>query len=245
MPSFFKIISTTALCIAAVGLSSCVTTVHRYVWNRAKIVDKAYWVENEDDIELYRVGNAVYAKGYIGPARGGQTTDDIPAIILISHGGAGRCFNPIKEKGQPVYIRVSGSYSDLRKKLEKNRQTKPDENKIYVSWNSAEEWPCLTKLPADAVRLSERGRGYNDIGWWRGDKARNDSHQYYAYPLGALIAVTVDLPLSIAGNTLLIGSLAATIPCAGVHAVYLSCTQNGSTAEPSEKPKSQSAHEDN
>lgn len=210
----------TALC--AVGLSSCVTTVHRYVWNRAKIVDKAYWVEDEENIELYRVGNTVYAKGFIGPARGGQATDDVPARIYPLHGGAGPCFTPIREQGSPVYIRVQGSYAQLRKEA----AGKENSDVLYVSWYSAEYWPCLAELPAGAVRLSERGCSRNDIGWWSGDIPHTDTHRYYAYPLGALVAVAVDAPLSLAGNVLLLGGAAVAIPCAGVYALYESCTQN-------------------
>ena len=46
-PTFHRILATTALCLAAMVLSSCVTTVHRYAWNRAKVIDEAYWVQDE------------------------------------------------------------------------------------------------------------------------------------------------------------------------------------------------------
>lgn len=234
MNPFRRILVTSALCLVAMGLSSCVTTVHRYVWNRARIVEEAYWVEDTENIELYRAGDTVYAKGFIGPARGGQETDDIPARALFVHGGAGPCFKPIKEQGSPVYIQVSGSYAKLRERaafLHASDSGDKADEVLYVHWNSATYWPCLTELPAGAVRLSERGHGSNDIGWRYGDVAHTDAHQYYAYPLGALIALGVDVPLSLAGNVLLLGGAVVAIPCAGVYAAYEVCTQNAPDAE--------------
>ena len=67
MPPFHRILTTPALCLAAMGLSSCYSSLHKYVWNRAEIIDEAYWVQDEENIELYRVGDTVYAKGFIGP----------------------------------------------------------------------------------------------------------------------------------------------------------------------------------
>ena len=72
MTIFRKILVTASICLAAVGLSSCNSTFHKYAWNRAKVIDEAYWVQDEENIELYRVGDTVYAKGFIGPARGDQ-----------------------------------------------------------------------------------------------------------------------------------------------------------------------------
>lgn len=92
--------------MCTIGLSSCVSTVHRYVWNRAKIADEVFWVENPKNVQLFQVGKIYYAKGYLGPARGGQTTHDVPGFVLGMHGGSGPCFYPIRDKGKPVYFRL-------------------------------------------------------------------------------------------------------------------------------------------
>ena len=228
------------MCLATLGLSSCVTTVHRYVWNRAEIVDEAYWVKDSRNIELYRVGDTVYAKGFIGPARGGQATDDIPAGVCFTHGGAGSCFNPIEEQGRPVYIRVRDGYTKLRKDattIYASSSGKNTGNVLHVHWYAPPHSSHLTELPAGAVRLTEHGSTGSGIEVSDGYKPHTDAHKYYAYPLGALIAVGVDAPLTIAGNALLLGGLAATIPCAGIFAVYEACTQNAADAEPT--PESQ------
>lgn len=251
MPSIRKILTTTALCLAAVGMSSCVTTVHRYVWNRAKIVDEAYWVEDAENIELYRVGNTVYAKGFIGPARGGQTLDDIPAKLPALRGGATVCFNPIREQSRPVYIKVTDTYTELqgghaetRMKMENGHSVQPSGEVFLVSWFSPESNPCLSQLPAGAVRLTERGwAAHSNIGRWSANTAHTDAHKYYAYPLGTLIAVGVDVPLSLAGNALLLGGAVVALPCAGVYAIYESCTQKAPEAV--ERPAATTANQNN
>ena len=187
MPTIPKILTTTALCLAAVGLSSCVTTVHRYAWNRAKVIDEAYWVQDAKNIELYRVGDTVYAKGFIGPARGGQATDDIPARVYFTHGGAGPCFNPIEEHGRPVYIRVRDGYTKLRKdatSLYASSSGKNAGNVLYVHWYAPLYSSHLTELPAGAVRLTEHGSTGSGIEESDGYKPHTDVHKYYAYPLG-------------------------------------------------------------
>ncbi|MBR3927077.1 MAG: hypothetical protein IKJ58_09965 [Akkermansia sp.] len=257
--SLLRFLTTSALCLAALGLSSCVTTVHRYVWNRAKIVDEAYWVEDAENIELYRVGNTVYAKGFIGPARGGQTLDDIPAKLPALRGGATVCFNPIREQSRPVYIKVNSTYTELRQtleeghaetrmKMENGHSVQPSGEVFLVSWFSPESNPCLTQLPAGAIRLTERGwAAHSNIGRWSANTAHTDAHKYYAYPLGALIAVGVDVPLSLAGNALLlggaVGGAVVALPSAGVYAIYESCTQKAPEAV--ERPAATTANQNN
>lgn len=241
MHPLHRILATSALCLAA-GLSSCVTTVHRYVWNRAKIVDEAYWVKDLKNIELYRVGDTVYAKGFIGPARGGQATNDIPARVLVVRGGAAPCFTPIEEQGKPVYIKVRDGYTQLRKTAAFLHSSDSDKNNgdvLYVSWSAPRYSSHLTELPAKAVRLSERGSSVSDIDVMSGYEPHTDAHKYYAYPLGGLIAVGVDVPLSLAGNALLLGGavVGATValPCGGIYTLYEYCTQDA----PEEPPTSE------
>ena len=238
MNIFPKILTTTALCLAAVGLSSCVTTVHRYAWNRAKVIDEAYWVQDEKNIELYRVGDTVYAKGFIGPARGGQATDNIPARVYFTHGGAGPCFNPIEEQGRPVYIRVRDGYTKLRKdatSIYASSSGKNAGNVLYVHWYAPPYSFHLTELPAGAVRLTEHGSTGSGIEESDGYTPPTDAHTYYAYPLGAITAVAVDAPLTLAGNALLLGGAVVGLPFIGIINCYESQTQNApETSTPSQ-----------
>ena len=44
MSTFHKILATTALCLAALGLSSCISTTHRVVKAWGQSADEVYWV---------------------------------------------------------------------------------------------------------------------------------------------------------------------------------------------------------
>ncbi len=228
MPTIPRILATTALCLAAVELSSCYSTFHKYAWNRAKVIDEAYWVQDEENIELYRVGDTVYAKGFIGPARGDQKKG-WQGNVLNLRGGAYSCYTPIAESSKPVYIQLNDSYSELRADLLQNRRKYPDlyrDDTFHVWWRRPELSPCQTSLPAGAVRLPERGKGSHIIGEYEGYEPHTDAHKYYAYPLGAITAVAVDAPLTIAGNALLLGGAAVVLPLSGIYALYDFCTQN-------------------
>ena len=81
-------------------------------------------------------------------------------------------------------------------------------------------------MPAGAVHLSEKGKGSHIIGEYEGYKPHTDAHKYYAYPLGAITAVAVDAPLTLAGNALLLGGAVVVLPFGGIYAIYDFCTQN-------------------
>ena len=67
MPTIHKILATTALCLTAMGVSSCYSSLHKYVWNRAEIIDEAYWVQDEENIELYQWVTPCMPKVLLGP----------------------------------------------------------------------------------------------------------------------------------------------------------------------------------
>ncbi len=238
---FHKILATTALCLAAVGLCSCYSTFHKYAWNRAKVIDEAYWVQDEENIELYRVGDTVYAKGFIGPARGDQKKG-WQGNVQNLRGGAYSCYTPIPESSKPVYVEVRMSYSDLKEDLQQSRRKFPNlyqDDAFHVWWGTPSSSPYLTTLPASAVRLKERGYGDHYITESEGYEPHTDAHKYYAYPLGAITAVAVDAPLTIAGNALLLGGAAVVLPLSGIYALYDFCTQNApETTTPSQNKPS-------
>ena len=231
---FPRILATTALCLAAVGLSSCYSTFHKYAWNRAKVIDEAYWVQDEENIELYRVGDTVYAKGFIGPARGDQKKGWQGNLLNI-RGGAYSCYTPVPEDSKPVYIQLNESYSELKADLQQSRRKFPDlyrNDFFHANWWNPALSPYLTALPAGAVHLSEKGRGSHIIGEYEGYKPHTDEHKYYAYPLGAITAVAVDAPLTLAGNALLLGGAVVVLPFGGIYAIYDFCTQNAPEPPP-------------
>ena len=233
MTIFHKLFATTALCLAAAGLSSCYSSLHKYVWNRAEIIDEAYWVQDKDNIELYRVGDTVYAKVFVGPARG-DFMDGLRGNLLGVRGGADSCYTPVQKDSKPVYIRLSDSYSELRAGLLESRREYPElyrDDTFHVCWwGTPKSSPYLTSLPSGAVRLDVRGHGDHCISESNGYESHTDAHKYYAYPLGAIIAVAVDAPLTIAGNALLVGGAVVGLPFIGIINCYESQTQNAQSA---------------
>ena len=150
--------------------------------------------------------------------------------MLYLRGGAYSCYSPIAESSKPVYIQLSESYSELRANLLQSRRKNPDlyrDDSFHVAWSRPECSPYLTALPSGAVRLTERGYGDHFISEDNGYEPHTDAHKYYAYPLGALTAVAVDAPLTLAGNALLLGAGAVMTVTAGpVVLIYEACTQN-------------------
>ena len=244
--SFSKNLVTTAISLAAMGLSSCYSSLHRYAWNRAEVIDEVYWVQDEKNIELYRVGDTVYAKGFIGPARG-DFSDGLRGNMLCLRGGAYSCYSPILKDSKPVYIATRMSYSELKEDLQQSRRKFPElyqEDAFHVWWGTPASSPYLTTLPASASRLKERGYGDHYISESEGYKPHTDAHKYYAYPLGAIMAVGVDAPLTIAGNALLVGGAVVALPFSAIYELYDYCTQNApetvvtpeSTPQPQNSP---------
>ncbi len=182
-------------------LSSCYTTVHRAVWNHAEVIDEVYWVEDEDNIEIYRVGEKCYVKGFMGPARGGVEAD-LP-IGLYGLDGCNRIvFTPIKSKAKTVYIRLNSTASEIK---ERARNAKKWKYRAAVDWSKPKPTECLTELPHNAVRMNEKMTILdNEISLLNGYTSRRDAHRYYADPLGAAILVAVDVPLTIVGNVMFV-----------------------------------------
>ncbi|MBE6419074.1 MAG: hypothetical protein E7031_03000 [Akkermansiaceae bacterium] len=198
--------------ILSLMLSNCVSTVHRYVWNRAKVIDKAYWVEDRKNVELYQVGHAYYVKGFMGPARGGQTpiTKDAPASIIGMHGGAGRIYTPIQEQATPVYIRVY-DYSLDSTLAQAKSDAEKDGKGLWVTWDGTSQY--LETLPPHAQKVTQhKVFAFADIHELSHYQSRTDAHKYYAYPLGILLAVGVDIPLTLAGNVILAAGITAGAP---------------------------------
>lgn len=235
---YHRILAATALCLAALGLSSCYSTIYRYAWDRARIIDEAYWVQDSDNIELYRVGDTVYAKAFLGPARG-EHKDAWRGNMLCLRGGSYSCYTPIAERSKPVYIRLISSYSEHKSELQKNRQKNPEcyrDDVFHVWWSTPECSPYLTSLPAGAIRLKERGEYDHYISESNGYKPHTDAHKYYAYPLGGITAVAVDAPLTLAGNALLLAAGAVMAVTTGpVVLIYDACTQNAAETTPTPK----------
>ena len=229
-----RILTTTALCLATMGLSSCCSQVHQYIWQKAKVAENAEWFDNNNSIELFSDGKHVYAKGNRGTVRGCLVGEPI-ALLIPLHGAPGgyASFVPTNDDTTPIYYRLDADESREARKAE------------AAGKQSVLIFPFFSEhatLPAHAKALNVKGatsEKMNIDGHPAYDEDApytTDAHKYYAYPLGVLTAVAVDVPLTLATNAVALGTCAVGaavgLPCAGVHAIYEFCTQNAPDAEP-------------
>ena len=99
LPPFPGILATTALCLAAMGVSSCVSQNCRSIWRGAYEVDKVWWIEGVRDntTPIYRYNGDYFVLGKMGPAKG---TLKSPGSVFE------RNYYPILEKAEPAYLRL-------------------------------------------------------------------------------------------------------------------------------------------
>ena len=234
---FRKILATTALCLAAMGLSSCYSNIHQYVWQKAKVAEGGKWLDNPNTIDLFSDGKHIYAEGKQGNMRGCCKGAPIGTFLPLHGSGAGYAYYvPIKESATPIYYRLSSADAA---RVRRARAAGSE----YVQ---IELWPSLaTSLPSAARPLKVKGTttlSYPIINGESLERARiddipytTDAHKYYAYPLGVLTAVAVDAPITLATNAVALGvgavGAAVALPCGGIYALYESCTQNAPDAE--------------
>ena len=105
---------TAVLC--AMGLSGCYTQLHQYAWQRAKVVDEAWFQPAE--AELYQAGDTFYTKAYHGPGRGCYAGYPFHWAMLRGTGMATFC--PDEEKAEAVYPPLTEqSAADVQNSLDK------------------------------------------------------------------------------------------------------------------------------
>ena len=234
---FHRILTTTALCLAAVGLSSCYTNIHQYVWQKAKVAEGGEWLDNPNKIDLFSDGKHIYAEGKQGNMRGCCKGAPIGTFLPLHGSGAGYAYYaPIKESASPIYYRLSpADAAKVRKAHAGGTEC------VQIELRPGQVVP----LPSAALPYKVKGKTAVSYPIIHGEslaRARigaipytTDAHKYYAYPLGVLTAVAVDAPLTLATNAVALGACAIGaaiwLPCAGVYAVYESCMQNAPAAQ--------------
>ena len=238
---FHRILTTTALCLAAVVLSSCYSNIHQYVWQKAKVAEGGEWLDDQNSMELFSEGTHIYAKVNQGKMRGCCKGAPIGTFLPLHGSGAGYAYYaPIKESATPIYYRLSSADAARVRRA----------HAAGSEYVQIELWAGLaTSLPSAARPLTVKGTttlSYPIINGESLERARiddipytTDAHKYYAYPLGVLTAVAVDAPITLATNAVALGvgavGAAVALPCAGVYAVYESCMQNAPAAKPGPK----------
>ena len=212
MPTIFsRILATTALCLAAVGVSSCVSQNCQTIWRGAYEIDKVWWVEGtgDDTTPIYLFNGAYYALGKMGPAKGTLTTSGTPFEPLDE------AYWPILEKAERAYLRLDEESAQLVQAALLAKEQPPQGVRVAFSRDTAQH---LTTLPQGARRLSVAANAHE--GRWGlytateelEDSVHTTSEKYWRYPLSILTAVAVDVPLTLLGNTVLGVGMVVTSP---------------------------------
>ena len=208
---------TAALC--ALGLSGCYTQLHQYAWQRAKVVDEAWFQPAEP--ELYQVGNKFYTRAYHGSGRGCYAGYPFHWVMLRGTGMATFC--PDEEKLETVYLPLTEqSAADVQNSLDKGA---PYVTHVEIRIDSGGD---LKQLPESGRLLPVKA--FLSLGVTADRTLKNhrmhprtDAHKYYAYPLGALTAVAVDAPLSIAGTAATVAAGVAALPIGLTYRLIEAC----------------------
>ena len=211
MPPFRNILASSAICLALLGLSSCISQNCQIIWRGAYEIDKVWWIEGTgDDITpIYLCNGAYYALGKMGPAKGALSTSGTPFEPLDED------YWPIPEKEETAYLRLDGESAQLvQAALQENEQ--PAQGvRVAFSRDASQH---LKTLPQGARRLSVAANARE--GRWGlytateklEDSAHSTSEKYWRYPLSVLTAVAIDAPLTLLGNAVLGGGLVVTAP---------------------------------
>lgn len=216
MPLIHRILATTALCLAAVGVSSCISTTHRVVKAWGQSADEVYWANELGGTTdcLYRIGNELYVQAY--RSSGEVSMGGVRPWGDMWLGDWDRPMyevTPHTDKAEKVWLRLVNTNRDevCREFRYGSRHRPSDDICIYVSCKDT-----LTQLPPDAVRLAmprkRRVELYVVDGLAAGVNTERssdskeerpstyisaDAHALYAYPLSAIMFVGVDVPVTL------------------------------------------------
>ena len=231
MPTIRNILAATALCLAAVALSSCISTTHRVVKAWGQSADEVYWVNELGGTTdcLYRIGNELYVQAYRSSGEvtmGGRSPWG--DLLMQDWNEPAYDVTPHTDKAEKVWLRlVNENWNDVRREFRYGcRDLLSEDVHIRVSCKDT-----LTQLPPDAVRLTvPRKRrvvlhavdgltaGMNCE--YSSDSKEErpstyisaDAHALYAYPLSAIMFVGVDVPVTLTSPIWLIPCICVSIP---------------------------------
>ena len=231
MPIFQKILTTTALCLAAMVVNSCISTSHRVVRAWGQSADEVYWVNELGGTTdcLYRIGNELYVQAYRSSGEvtmGGRSPWG--DLLMMDWNEPIYDVTPHTDKAEKVWLRlVNENWNDVRREFRYGcRDLLSEDVHIRVSCKDT-----LTQLPPDAVRLTvPRKRrvvlhavdgltaGMNCE--YSSDSKEErpstyisaDAHALYAYPLSAIMFVGVDVPVTLTSPIWLIPCICVSIP---------------------------------
>ena len=214
MPTIHRILTTTALGLAAVGVSSCISATHRVVKAWGQSADEVYWANELGGTTdcLYRVGNELYVQGYRSSGDVSMGVENCFGGIWMNPEEAVYEVTPHPDKAEKVWLRLSDmDWSDAQRYF-RTGETRFSSDCISLRVTSHD---ALTELPSHAARLAvprtrrvtlavqdglSAGKNWD---WERDEYGRPsdhisaDAHALYAYPLAGALFLGVDIPLTL------------------------------------------------
>lgn len=168
-------------------LSSCSCNLHKHILYRGYVNDRV--VSYDGKAPLYQVGNRVYAQGLVGTGRGCGKYGKLIDYCLDT------------DSATPIYLPIS---------LRSSREILRGETHLNGVWDDKRE--PLTKLPLGARKLPHASIcGFHQ----ESGTERLDAHALYAFPLGALTAVGIDLPVTVIMKTCTAAAVIIALPVYG------------------------------
>lgn len=211
---FHRILASTALCLAAVGLSSCICATHRVVKTWGQSADEVYWVNELEGTTdcLYRVGKELYVQGYRSSGDVTMGVDNCYGGIWMYPEEAVYEVTPHPDKAEKVWLRIKDRDWDEVRRFFRTGETRFSSEYISLHVTSKD---ALTELPSHAVRLpvprtrrvrlvvkdglsAGKNWDWERDGYGRpSDHISADAHALYAYPLAGILFLGVDVPLTL------------------------------------------------
>ena len=211
---FFRILASLAICLAAGGLSSCISATHRVVKTWGQSADEVYWVNELEGTTdcLYRVGKELYVQGYRSSGDVTMDLDNCYGGIWLHPEEAVYNVTPHTAEAEKVWLRIKDRDWDEVRRFFRTGETRFTSEYISLHVTSKD---ALTELPSHAVRLpvprtrrvqlvvkdglsAGKNWDWERDGYGRpSDHISADAHALYAYPLAGALFLAVDVPLTL------------------------------------------------
>lgn len=199
MNTIRKILTVTALCLAALGLSSCLVSTGKHFKHMGQEGQCILTHQRKDKtLELYRADDKVYVKGTLATFR------EYDPDLVTSIDKSDRTYKQTTQGSPRLTV-----YKELKLMRYPTLDVSGSGKGHYVNkWHAADS-PVLTELPKEArpyfSRVELSAHEYpvvkDDNQWHTSivtEELGADLHALYAYPMAAVCYVGIDTPVILA-----------------------------------------------